>query len=102
MHAEQQETDVQRQSDLEALGLQVIRFTNEQVAAMAGVERNTNIFAVDLAQARSRLLAEPWIFEARLERQLPDELTIVVEERRAQALAVLGDHLYLVSCTSRP
>jgi cell division protein FtsQ len=73
-----------------------------EVVAFAGLEHGTNIFAADLGGARTRLIAVPWIREARVERRLPNTLRVVVSEREVVALAPLGQALYLISERGEP
>ncbi len=50
------------------------------------VERGAPILFVDLAAARERLLALPWVSDASVERVLPDTVVIHLTERRPVAL----------------
>jgi cell division protein FtsQ len=63
----------------------------DAVVAESGLAVGTNVFAIDLDAARSRILADPWIAEATLARRLPGAVLVRVTERKAAALAVLGD-----------
>ncbi len=69
--------------------------TPEQVAETAGLEIGMNVFAVDLTHARQRLLRDPWIAEAEVDRKLPSTLTIEVTEREATAVVAVDADLYL-------
>ncbi|MBL8658363.1 MAG: FtsQ-type POTRA domain-containing protein [Rhodospirillales bacterium] len=63
--------------------------THTPVAALRkalGVERGAPILFVDLAAARERLLALPWVSDASVERVLPDTVVIHLTERRPVAL----------------
>ncbi|PIE05755.1 MAG: cell division protein [Sorangium cellulosum] len=71
--------------------------TAEQVVQTAGLSIGMNVFSVDLTNARRRLLEDPWIAEAEVERKLPSTLTINVTEREAMAVVVVDADLYL--CT---
>jgi cell division protein FtsQ len=50
------------------------------------VERGAPILFVDLAAARERLLALPWVSEVSVERVLPDTVVVHLVERRPMAL----------------
>lgn len=50
------------------------------------VERGAPILFVDLAAARERLLALPWVSEVSVERVLPDTVVVHLIERRPMAL----------------
>jgi hypothetical protein len=71
------------------------------VVAESGLAIGVNIFAADLDAARARILADPWVSEASLMRRLPRTISIVVTERKAAALVVLGD-TYLASADGEP
>jgi len=67
------------------------RRSSDDLAALAGIERGKNVFAVDLAAARARLLADPWVSEAAVVRQLPRTMKIRVVEREAVGLVAAID-----------
>ncbi len=71
--------------------------TPEQVAEAAGLAIGMNVFSLDLVNARRRLLQDPWIANAEVERKLPSTLTITVTEREAAAVVAVDADLYL--CT---
>jgi cell division protein FtsQ len=73
----------------------------QAVVAESGLAIGVNIFAADLDAARARILADPWVSEASLMRRLPRTISIVVTERKAAALVVLGD-TYLASADGEP
>lgn len=67
------------------------RRTPEELASIAGLGKGQNIFSIDLDDARSRLLADLWISEATLTRQLPGTLFLRVVEREAAAIVATDD-----------
>lgn len=69
----------------------------EELASIAGIARGQNVFTADLDRARSRLLADPWISEATLARQLPGTVYVRVVEREAAGVLGTNDGTYLVS-----
>lgn len=71
--------------------------SSEDVVKASGVLPGDNILAVNLAVARQRLLAEPWIAEAELYRELPNTLIIRVEEHIPVAIVDLGDRFFVSS-----
>jgi len=73
------------------------RRTADQVATLAGITIGKNVFAVDPAAAEAGILADPWIEKARVVRNLPGTIEIVVAEREAHALCAIGGELYLVT-----
>lgn len=58
----------------------------EEVLAAAGVTGRTSLLFFDVADARARLLTNPWIAEATVQRLLPDRLVISISERKPFAL----------------
>ncbi len=69
----------------------------EELATIAGIEKGQNVFTTDLDRARARLLADPWVSEATLGRQLPGTIFLRVVEREAAAVLGTGDGTYLVT-----
>lgn len=66
------------------------------ILAALGVERGSPILALDLAAARARIEALPWVRSAALERRLPDTLFLRLEERRPFALWQLNGNLAVI------
>ncbi|MBN2468306.1 MAG: FtsQ-type POTRA domain-containing protein [Deltaproteobacteria bacterium] len=81
--------------------LQDVRFQGcthvspQELVKLAGLRLGSNIFAVDLTNIAHRVRSNPWVKDVKLERNLPHQLTIKVEEREAVAL-VSHKRLFLV------
>ena len=60
--------------------------SREQIFAAAGVTASSSLLFLDVAEARARLEAIPWIAEATVRKLYPDRLQITVTEREAFAL----------------
>jgi cell division protein FtsQ len=73
---------------IEVTGIQ--RLTREQVLAIAGVGPQVNILAVNLTTTRKRLLADPWVAEATVSRDIPSGLHIHIREEVPLALLEMG------------
>ncbi len=58
----------------------------EEILAAAGVTAHASLLFFDVADARARLLTNPWIAEATVQKFLPDRLAISISERAAFAL----------------
>jgi len=56
-----------------------------------------SIFDVDILSARQRLLLDPWIVRAKVEKRMPATVVVRVIERRALALLVGERGLHLVA-----
>jgi len=77
------------------------RISREQVLTIAGITPGTHLLDADLDAMTARLVADPWIRSARLERLLPDTLVIHLVEHRPTAFLAAGD-LYLVDENASP
>jgi cell division protein FtsQ len=60
--------------------------SREEIFAAAGVTENSSLLFLDVAAAREKLEAIPWIAEATVRKLYPDRLQITVTEREAFAL----------------
>ncbi len=63
------------------------------------IERDQPMPLVDLEATRERLLALPWVADARVSRQLPDTLAVDIVERQPHAVLVKADRLMLIDTT---
>lgn len=71
--------------------------TPDELAITAGIAKGQNVFTADLDRARARLLADPWVSDAQLARQLPGTIFVHVVEREAAGLLATNDGTYLVT-----
>lgn len=78
------------------------RLRDAEVARLAQVSKGANIFALDLAEAERRLLSDPWVREVKVRRELPSAVQVELVEREADALAVIGEGVYLVTRAGEP
>jgi cell division protein FtsQ len=78
------------------------RFGIDDVKRLGGVSAGDNLFALDTRAVEAKLLQNPWIASARVARRLPSVLEVGLIERKARAVALIGDHLYLVSKQGEP
>jgi cell division protein FtsQ len=60
--------------------------SRDEILAAAGVTSHTSLLFFDVVDARARLLTNPWIAEATVQKLLPDRLGISISEREAFAL----------------
>ena len=60
--------------------------SREEILAAAGVTGRASLLFFDVADVRARLLTNPWIAEATVQKFLPDRLAISISERAAFAL----------------
>jgi cell division septal protein FtsQ len=82
--------------DLKTIRIRGLRSElSAQVEATLAPFRDRLSLSLDLAAVRRRVLAQPWIKQATVERVLPSTLEIRAEEYRPVAAVLLG-HLYLM------
>jgi cell division protein FtsQ len=68
----------------------VQRLSRNQIIEAAQVKKGMNILDVNLAMVRKRLLAQPWIANAEIRREIPAGLYIKVQEHAPLAIIDLG------------
>ncbi|HSO20493.1 MAG TPA: FtsQ-type POTRA domain-containing protein, partial [Desulfosarcina sp.] len=66
------------------------RLTHQQVLDIGRIGLQTNILSVNLAVTRKRLLADPWIAEATVSRQIPSGLHLQILEETPLAVLDMG------------
>jgi len=67
------------------------RRSPDELASIAGIAKGQNVFGTDLDRARGRLIADPWVSEATLARQLPGTIFLRVVEREAGGIVATND-----------
>jgi cell division protein FtsQ len=72
------------------------RLSTGEVLALVDGLQGRNILRVGLAESQQRLLASPWVEEARLRRVLPSRIDIFIRERQPIGIGRLSEALYLV------
>ena len=68
----------------------VRRLSQKEVIEAARVKKGMNVLAVNLGMVRKRLLAQPWIANAEIRREVPGGLYIKVQEHTPLAIIDLG------------
>ena len=71
--------------------------SREEIFAAAGVTANSSLLFLDVADARAKLEAIPWIAEATVRKLYPDRLQITVTEREAFALWQLNGKVAVIA-----
>jgi cell division protein FtsQ len=74
----------------------------EDVRALAQVPIGANIWDIDLDGVRERVLRHDWVAEADVRRELPGDIIVTVEERRALATLNIGGVPYGVDKRGQP
>jgi cell division protein FtsQ len=77
------------------------RLDAAEVVALLELGDDDNIFRTDMDDLSARLEAHPWIASASVQRELPDSLSITLEEYETAAAVELGG-LYLVNHRGAP
>jgi len=66
------------------------RLTENEVLTAAQIHTGVNIFSVNLSKARKRLIANSWIQDAEVSRELPSGINIRIKEQEPLAILDLG------------
>ena len=77
------------------------RTSASDILTALGYEPGQSIFSADVAAARNRLLALPWVFDAEVRRQYPDSISVDIVERIPFALWQTPNLLYVVERSGR-
>jgi cell division protein FtsQ len=72
------------------------RLTTKQIVQQARVSKGVNVMAVNLSMVRKRLMANPWIAEAEVRREIPPGLYIRIKEHVPLAIVDL-DRKYIIN-----
>jgi len=67
------------------------RISRPQVLKQAGVVPGENIFAINLFKVKKRLVANEWIADASVARDIPSGLAITIKEEKPMAVVKLGN-----------
>jgi cell division protein FtsQ len=70
------------------------RIPESQVLAKSGLESGTNVFRLDLDEARSRVEELDWVRYASVQRVLPDQVVIKIVEREPAGLSRIQGEIY--------
>lgn len=70
--------------------------SDEDIRDVATMFTGQNIFRVDLGDATRRVLADPWVRDVRIERRLPNRISIFVTERVPKAVLQASNGKYLI------
>lgn len=66
-----------------------------EVKSMAGVFTGQNIFKADIQGAARRARANPWVRDVRIERRLPNRISMVIEERVPEIIVETANGRFL-------
>jgi len=71
-------------TDIEILGTEHV--TREEILALAGLNRDRNIYELNASLAERQITSHPWIHSASLDRRLDSKLKIVIKEHEPLAI----------------
>jgi cell division septal protein FtsQ len=74
----------------------VQRVSEDELRELAGLFTGRNIFQVDLAGAARRAAAHPWVQDVRVERKLPNRISIMIRERLPRAVLLAANGRFLI------
>jgi len=74
---------------------------SEHLVATMAIVPGTNLLSVDLEKLREQIVADPWVADATVERDLPDTLRVEVVEHEALAVLLAGE-FFLVNSQGVP
>ncbi|MEO1248313.1 MAG: FtsQ-type POTRA domain-containing protein [Pseudomonadota bacterium] len=89
-----------RVEELVVFGLR--RTAAADAKAALAIERETPILRVDVQAAHERLVSLPWIRDAKIRRQLPDQIRVEIEERNPLAIWRRGKTIGIVDTDGVP
>ncbi len=79
-----------------------IKYSSEEIISASGIHTGDNLFFINRIGAGSRVVVKlPYIDSVKINRSLPNRVTIVVEESKAVACIDVGDELWSISQTGK-
>jgi cell division protein FtsQ len=70
--------------------------SDEDIREVATMFTGQNVFRVDLGAATRRVMADPWVRDVRIERRLPNRISIFVTERVPKAVLQASNGKYFL------
>ncbi len=71
-------------------------YTAEQIINLAGAKTGENLFEASLTDMKKKLLADPYIKNAKMKRRLPAGIVIILEEREEDAAIPYGSSYIII------
>jgi cell division protein FtsQ len=72
------------------------QLSNEEIRDMAARFTGQNVFRVDIGAAARQALANPWVRDVRIERRLPNRISMVFTERVPRVVLLAANGRYLM------
>ncbi|CAN2041816.1 cell division protein FtsQ [Candidatus Magnetomoraceae bacterium gMMP-15] len=70
--------------------------SKKDILKQADLKSEVNILSLSLAEIKKRLLAHPWIAQVDISRKLPNNLKIIIKERKALAVLEMAQKQYFI------
>ena len=70
--------------------------SDDEVRELAATFTGQNVFQADIGAAARRAMANPWVREVRIERRLPNRISMVFTEREPRAVLQAANGRYLI------
>jgi cell division protein FtsQ len=70
--------------------------SDENIRDVAAMFTGQNVFRVDLGAATRKVMTDPWVRDVRIERRLPNRISIFVTERMPKAVLHASNGTYLI------
>ena len=70
--------------------------SDENIREVAAMFTGQNVFRVDLGAATRRVMADPWVRDVRIERRLPNRISMFITERVPRAVLQASNGKYLI------
>jgi cell division protein FtsQ len=70
--------------------------TDDELTAIAGIRENNSLVMISNKEVGQRLLRSPWIRSVSVRKELPETLSLVIEEAAPFALLDMNGHLFLI------
>ncbi|CAN2043382.1 cell division protein FtsQ [Candidatus Magnetomoraceae bacterium gMMP-13] len=70
--------------------------SKKDILKQADLKSEVNILSLSLAEIKKRLLAHPWIAQVDISRKLPNNLKIIIKERKAFAVLEMAQKQYFI------
>ena len=62
----------------------------DAIARLAEIDQGTTLLSIDVDEVAEKVSANPWVGSVTVEREFPDRVRIIVEERRVGAVVLMG------------
>jgi len=87
---------------VDSIQIEGTRFlSNSDVEKIAALGENSSVLRLNTTEVEERLSANPWVLQAEVARQMPNEVQVVLHERTPAVFVASGDELWAASSDGR-